>query len=153
MNRVLVLIALLACLIGCSLPKPPDLTTPVTYVGIWRMGTSKDNYRIFRIYQDKSVSLFGTKRDIAAPADLNGDELLLKGDKATTKGTGYAVDPNYPAERYPFHLHRVSEKKIEITDTSGLFFGSNSPVPFEQITEDMLDETNSQIMQRAMNGG
>lgn len=153
MNRIFVWVLVMASIIGCSLPKPPDLTTPVTYVGIWRMGTSKDNYRIFRIYQDKSVSLFGTKHDIATPVDLNGDELLMKGDKATTKGDGYAVDPKYPTEQYPFHLHRISEKKIEITDASGIFLGSTSPVPFEQITEDMLDQTNSQIMQRAMNGG
>ena len=144
---------MLAATFGCSLPKPPNLVTPPTYVGIWRMGSSKNDYRVIRIFQDKSVSIFGTKRDIMAPADLTGDELVVKGDKATTKSPGYAVDPNYPTEQYPFHLHRISEKSIEITDASGLFLGTTSPVPFEKIGENELDDTNAQIMQRAMNGG
>ena len=88
-----------------------------------------------------------------APADLNGDELVMKGSKATTKSPGYSVDPNYPTEQYPFHFRRVSETKIEITDASGLFLGTTNPVPFEKINGDTLDETNAQIMQRTMNGG
>ncbi|MBS1701482.1 MAG: hypothetical protein JST12_07465 [Armatimonadetes bacterium] len=149
MRRVALVVLVLSVVVGCG--EPPDLTAvKPTYKGYWRTGTSKDNYMVMEIYQDNSVNLFGTRQDMQAPGDLQGDKLTVDAGKATMKGHNYSADPN---AKFPFDLKRVSDKKIEITDESGQVFGVNTPLEFDKMSSDDQDSTNAAIMQRAMNGG
>lgn len=153
MRRILPLLAL-ATLVSCG--PPPDLLADAkkpTYFGTWRTGTSGADYKVLDLLRDNSAALFGMKHNVIAPIELTGDEMVLRMDKATSKDPNFVSVPEYPGDKFPFHLKRISETNIEVTDESGLFFGVKTPLAFEKITQDQADQTNAQIMQRSANGG
>lgn len=128
---------------GC---KPPDvMAVPETYVGIWRAGTSKVDYLVFELFNDKTVKFFGSKHDLLAPVDMKGDSMTVKPDGKS--------NPEEAGTKYEFSFKRISKYKIEITESSGVFLGVKTPVPFEKISSSEEEETNSQIISRAMSGG
>ena len=140
-------IALSLLLAGVSC-KPPDVTAVApTYVGIWRAGTTPANYMDFELYKDKTLKFFGAKQNIMVPVELNGDMMTFK---SPDDGT---VKPEEAGVKHVFNIKRISETKIELTDTDGAILGVTTPVPFEKITSDEAEQTDSQIMKRAMNGG
>lgn len=142
MKRVL-LLSILILGIGC---KPPNVTAvPQTYVGIWRAGSSKVDYLVFELFSDKTVKFFGSKNDLIAPVDINGDRMTVKPDGKS--------NPNLAGAMVELSFMRISKYKIEITDSSGVFLGVKTPVPFEKISSSEEEETNSQIISRAMSGG
>lgn len=152
MKRLLPWLAL--AIVSCG--PPPDLLADAkkpTYYGTWRAGTSAADYKIIEIFKDNSISFFGTRNNMIAPIDLKGDEMVVKADKATTKDPNFTSDPAFPNDRFPFHLKRISDTKIEMTDDSGRFLGVKTPITLEKVTSDEAEQTNAQIMQRASQGG
>ena len=148
MKRVVkqaIALSLLLAGVGC---KPPDVTAVApTYVGIWRAGTTPANYMIFELYRDKPLKFFGPKQNTMAPVELNGDVMTFK---SPNDGT---VKPEEAGVKHVFTIKRISETKIELTDTDGAILGVTTPLQFEKITSDEAEQTDSQIMKRAINGG
>ena len=129
---------------GCNPPPDPTIT-PLTYVGVWRAGTSKADFKLFELYKDKTIKLFGTKHDLMAPVDLVGDDMTVKPDGK--------ANPEEGGTKYQLHLKRISDKQIEIIDDSGVILGDTTPVTFDKASSDQEEEANSAILSRAMNGG
>jgi hypothetical protein len=145
----------LVCAVGCGGPKPtaaPVEAAPVGYEGIWRAGSSGDDYQIVRLFPNKTASFFGTKQEVIGPDEVKGDEMIVDAGQATMKSPGFISLPEYTNDRYPFHLKRLSDTKIEITDLTGLFFGVKTPVAFDRLTKDELVTTSILIMARKKRG-
>lgn len=79
--------------------------------------------------------------------------MTIRGDKATNKSAKYQGDPAHPDQHFPFTIKKLSDKQLEITDLSGLFFGSTVPMTFDKISDDELEQVNLGIINRAMKGG